>query len=451
MRQLALLVSISLVSACSPRIRDFSGDHGSGSGGSGSEGGGGGGVTSTSTSTSTGSSSTSSGTSSGGGDGGGATDTCVDPVEDCPPAQSACMEVVCGEGLCAELPRPAQTPCGSDGGSACDGAGACVMCEGGAECGECGEPGCPNTCGSPDVLAMPRSCAGGGPGAGDSCGPGEASCCGNRRVPCGTYLRSYDGESSTDDSFPAAVSDFRLDRFEITVGRFRAFVEAGRGVQESPPAIGAGRHPHVDGSGWIAGWNQRLAPNTAMLKSALQCNGDLLWTWTDEPGPNEELPINCITWFEAFAFCSWDGGRLPSEAEWNYAAAGGDEHRPYPWGSGIDSARAAYGCTGDGSAAGDCALSDILPVGSKPSGDGRWGHSDLAGNLWEWTMDWWRDALPTSCIDCVHRVDGERDATRVTRGGSYRAPASDVRAGNRDYSYPFDRVNNIGARCARDL
>ncbi|AUX34780.1 hypothetical protein SOCE836_069570 [Sorangium cellulosum] len=441
MRQLALLVSISLVSGCNARVRDFPDAHGGGgSGGESGDGGGGGG-------NGAGSSSSASGSSSGAG---GAPGVCVDPAEDCPPAQGACMEAVCSEGACAERPRPAGTPCGPDGGAECDPAGVCAPCEGRDGCGECGDPGCPNTCGSPDVMARPPSCASGAPGAGDSCGPGGASCCGNRLVPCGTYLRSYDGVSSTDDSFPAAVSDFRLDKFEITVGRFRAFVEAGRGVQENPPAIGAGRNPHVDGSGWIAGWNRRLEPNTAALKSALQCNGDRLWTWTDAPGPNEELPINCITWFEAFAFCAWDGGRLPTEAEWNYAAAGGDEHRPYPWGADLDGERAAYACTGDGSAAGDCALSDILPVGSKPSGDGRWGHSDLAGNLWEWTMDWWRDALLTPCIDCVHRVDGERDATRVTRGGSYRAPASDLRAGNRDFSYPFDRVNNIGARCARD-
>lgn len=436
MRSLALFVSISLVSGCSQKVRVFPRDNDAGSGGSGAGG--------------SGSSSVSSGTSGTGGSGGPG-GACVDPAAQCPPARGDCLEAVCINGACAERPRPAGTPCGEDGGEVCDASGACGGCDG-MDCDTCGEPGCPNTCGSADVAEVPPSCAGGGDGAGETCGPGATEdCCAGALVPCGTYLRSYDGVSSTDDSFPAAVSDFRLDRYEITVGRFRAFVNAGQGVQASPPPIGAGRHPHVNGSGWITAWNGQLARDTAALKSALKCNGDDLWTWTDAPGSNEELPINCITWFEAFAFCVWDGGRLPSEAEWNYAAAGGDEHRQYPWGASIDAERAVYECTGDGSAAGRCAFTDIRPVGSRPSGDGRWGHADLAGNLWEWTMDWWRAELPAPCIDCVHRVDGDHDAQRVTRGGSYRAPEGDLRAANRDLSYATDRVNNIGARCARDL
>ncbi|WP_437284914.1 formylglycine-generating enzyme family protein [Sorangium sp. So ce406] len=447
MRSLVFFASVSLVFGCSQKVRLFPSDNDAGSGGSGA-----GGTTGSGT-TGSGAGGSSSGSNGGtSGSSGGSSDACIDAAQ-CPSPQGDCTEAVCINGACAERPRPAGTPCGEDGGEVCDASGACGGCDG-TDCDTCGEPGCPNTCGSADVAEVPPSCTDGGDGAGATCGPGATEdCCAGALVPCGTYLRSYDGISSTDDSFPAAVSDFRLDKYEITVGRFRAFVDAGQGVQANPPAIGAGRHPHVDGSGWIANWRGMLTSNTAALKSALKCNGDNLWTWTDEPGANEELPINCITWFEAFAFCAWDGGRLPSEAEWNYAAAGGDEHRTFPWGADdVDVTRAAFDCTGDGSAARSCALSDILPVGSKPRGDGRWGHSDLAGNVWEWVMDWSHDELLTPCIDCVElrRPEGD-DPMRVQRGGSFRAPAKDMRVAERDAGNPTDRVNNIGARCARDL
>jgi hypothetical protein len=68
-------------------------------------------------------------------------------------------------------------------------------------------------------------------------------------------------------------------------------------------------------------------------------------TWTDTVGPNENLPMNCVPWYKAFAFCVWDGGRLPTEAEWNYAATGGNEQRKYPWGSTApDDALAVFNC-----------------------------------------------------------------------------------------------------------
>jgi hypothetical protein len=90
--------------------------------------------------------------------------------------------------------------------------------------------------------------------------------------------------------------------------------------------------------------------------------------WADPPdAAHANLPMNCMNWYEAFAFCAWDGGRLPTEAEWNYAAAGGDQQRAYPWSSPpgalvLDAAHASYydgtDCVGDGLP--DCALTDLL-------------------------------------------------------------------------------------------
>ena len=106
--------------------------------------------------------------------------------------------------------------------------------------------------------------------------------------------------------------------------------------------------------------------------------------------------MNCIDWYDAFAFCAWDGGRLAMEAEWNYAAAGGSLQQPYPWGAAmLDTMHAVYECTGDGSAAGQCWETDILNVGSKsPTGDGKWGQADLAGGVWEWNLDWYASPYP---------------------------------------------------------
>src|SRR5262249_30558262 len=133
-----------------------------------------------------------------------------------------------------------------------------------------------------------------------------------------------------DASWVATLRDFRLDRYEVTVGRFRRFIAAQGAFSNSPPTAGAGAQPWIANSGWDPSWAANLMPGGPALISVLTC--DLAYqTWTDLPGPNESKPINCVTWYEAMAFCAWDGGFLPTEAEWNYAAAGGSEQRAYPW------------------------------------------------------------------------------------------------------------------------
>ncbi|HVX90310.1 MAG TPA: SUMF1/EgtB/PvdO family nonheme iron enzyme, partial [Candidatus Paceibacterota bacterium] len=145
--------------------------------------------------------------------------------------------------------------------------------------------------------------------------------------------------------------------------------------------------------------------------------------------------------------------RLPERIQWEYAAKGGNESRWYPWGTdpiptGFQDATAAYAnynCLGDGSPETDCALTDILPVGSKPAGMGKFGQLDLAGSMREWTLDS-NKPYPASCDDCANLSEG---AEKVVRGGDWSSAsmylASDVRLTN----IPEMHYKFAGVRCAR--
>jgi formylglycine-generating enzyme required for sulfatase activity len=181
--------------------------------------------------------------------------------------------------------------------------------------------------------------------------------------------------------------------------------------------------------------------------------GDSFRVFTPAAGPHDNRPINCASWYTAFAFCAWEGGRLPTQAESNFARAGGDKQRRYPWPENvIDDTYASFFdppprmCNGDGIDA--CRLEDLIAVGSRPKGAGRWGHFDLQGNVVEWTMDA-EGPLPVPCDDCL--VWGAGTNRRIVSGGGFldRAPALDNAILTSHVDFWEDSWQ--GVRCAFDV
>jgi sulfatase modifying factor 1 len=233
------------------------------------------------------------------------------------------------------------------------------------------------------------------------------------------------------------------------------------------PAPGSGKHIHINGGngllnaddeggttyepGWLASDNAKISPTTTNL---LTC--DNYATWTSSVVNNENLPINCVNWWEAYAFCIWDGGFLPSEAEWEYAAAGGDQQRPYPWGSldpGTANQYAIYGnntssCYYPGPGLQTCTgVADFAPVGTATLGVGRWGQVDLVGNVWEWTMDEPSVlAYPDPCTDCVELAS---EAFRAIMGGCSGCGGDALVPSGENVTQTSNRGRSIGFRCAR--
>lgn len=220
-----------------------------------------------------------------------------------------------------------------------------------------------------------------------------------------------------EDEVPAhlaTVSDFRLDRTEVTNARFAEFLVA---------------HPE---------WSRARIP-------ARLHNGHYLEHWTDgkPPAAKASHPVVYVTWHAAQAFCRWAGGRLPTEAEWEYAArAGGDQE--FPWGDEPPSPKRANYAAGG--------LGDTSPVGAYPPG--ALGLHDLAGNVWEFTLDAWGPGLPSgpqqdpvrggAVPDDLAAVQGRR----AIRGGSFAGRAVNLRTRWRDSHEVLNAVAFVGFRCA---
>jgi formylglycine-generating enzyme required for sulfatase activity len=288
------------------------------------------------------------------------------------------------------------------------------------------------------------------------CGANAEDCCASFEVSGGTFYRTYtnDGSGATAKADPATVSTYRLDEYLVTVARFRRFAQAWH--EGWRPPSGSGKHTHLnDGAGLQTGAGVAYEPgwvasddgevDIVLTDQNLACGPEA--TWTPSPTSHDNLPITCVNWWEAYAFCIWDGGFLPSEAEWEYAAAGGNQQREYPWGAtppGTSNQYAIYGCSFNGGGA-PCPSGAIAPVGTASRGGGLWGQLDLAGELWEWVLDW-HATYVDPCVDCAYLAIST--ANRVLRGGAFFDDVSTLLPTTR-YSVAPNNFANIGIRCAR--
>ena len=252
--------------------------------------------------------------------------------------------------------------------------------------------------------------------------PKPASCpAGMVRVPAGTFQMGNPEGVGLVDGYPqhaVTLSGYCIDKTEVTVKAYRACVAA-KGCSATD------------------------------LKVDLHCNRE------DRP----DHPINCVDWNQATAYCKWADKRLPTEAEWEYAARGADG-RAYPWGNEAPSAKRLNACGSECAAlrkreqrrwsamyeAGD-GWETTAPVSSFPDGKSPFGALDMAGNVWEWTGDW-IDHYPA---EAVTDPQGAKTGTqRVFRGGSWgNNRARDVRAVERAWDAPANAGDGIGFRCAR--
>ena len=238
----------------------------------------------------------------------------------------------------------------------------------------------------------------------------------------GRYLLNFEAERPRHQ---IEISySFYLDRHEVTNAQYGRFLEQAE-------AEGGTRYDHPEQPADI---DHRPRHLTA----------DLI---------GDELPAVGINWYDAYAYCSWAGKRLPTEAEWEYAARGpGEEYRKYPWG---DEAPDADGIWWANYRPEDGADLDgyrwSAPVGSYPDGVSIYGIMDLAGNAEEWVQDWYDSAHYRLSGDATDPTGPARGQKRTIRGGSYQSAPHDIRIATRFYGKPRNKGPRIGFRCARGV
>ena len=238
-------------------------------------------------------------------------------------------------------------------------------------------------------------------------------------IPAGTFQMGSNNADADADEQPVHtvhLDAFYMDVYEVTNAQFKAFLDANPGV---------------------------LKP----LKEALGDSGDLShWNGTDYPAGTADHPVVNVSWYAAATYAEWAGKRLPTEAEWEYAARGGLAGKKYPWGDTLTAGDANY----------DENVGDTTPVGQYATN--QYGLYDMAGNVSEWCIDEYDANFYAASDNSQNPVavaggveETQLDSDRVTRGGSWSDSARGLRVADRTQSSPSDANPFTGFRCVRPV
>ena len=229
------------------------------------------------------------------------------------------------------------------------------------------------------------------------------------RLPVGSFqMGCASGDTCEPDESPAHevrfARSFLIGKTEVSVSAYAKFAKATNREMPAPPEF----------------------------------NPD--WKQTDQP-------IVRLKWEDAAAYCAWSGGRLPSEAEWEYASRGGLAGKKFPWGDDPPACRpgAPNGARFDDEAA--CSATPGAPSMVGVYGRNAYGLADLTGNAWEWVQDNHHETYEGAPSDGASWIG---PGLHVLRGGSWIIKVKDLRLSNRYRDTSGQRYLNSGVRCARD-
>lgn len=257
-------------------------------------------------------------------------------------------------------------------------------------------------------------------------------------IPAGEFaMGSNDGPPYEQPVHTVKLSAFWLDKTEVTVAQFRKFVEATKYVTDAEKF----------------GWSAVFDPAEKEWAKVDGAN------WRQPMGPNhreakDDEPVMQVSWNDAVAFASWAGKRLPTEAEWEYAARGGLAGKTYIWGDELTPGGKFMANFWQGSFPGRDETKDgfasVAPVKSFPPNG--YGLYEMTGNVWEWCADWYSPAYyAQSPKENPQGLSFAQE--RSMRGGSWMCAnnfCTNYRVAGRSHATVDSGLNNLGFRCARD-